>query len=54
MRKKVLPPKTNQENSGGAGPKDGGEANPYVLPTSRNPCWNPSWLRDCMYNQEVC
>ena len=26
--------------------KERGDACPYILPTSQNPCWNPSWLRD--------
>ena len=29
------------------GQKEGGDASPYVLPTSQNPPrWNPSWLSD--------
>ena len=24
--------------------KERGDACPYILPTSQNPCWNPSWL----------
>lgn len=26
--------------------KERGDTSPYVLPTSQNPCWNPSWLSD--------
>ena len=42
----VLPLKTYQENSRGA-KKRGRRHLPLIcLPTSQNPCWNLSWLRD--------
>ena len=38
----------NSQGGFGRGQKEeGGDASPFVLPTSQNPsCWNLSWLRD--------
>ena len=39
--------KTNPEELGRGLKKEGGDASPYVLPTSQKLSqWNPSWLRD--------